>query len=132
MELESKEKYVHIDAIALEQISQVINSQPQTDLFLRIYVQGGCGGINYGMAIDSNKQDGDEEFVVDGLNVVVDRLSLPYVENVSVEYDTKGDKPGFRITHPNPDILSSPGGGCGSGSCGSGGCGADSGGGGCC
>lgn len=124
-----------IEPEAHTQISSVIEAQAQSDLFLRIYVQGGCGGIAYGMAIDSRVQDGDERFEIDGLPVVVDRISLPYVENVSVAYDTSGEKPGFRITNPNPEIFQSLGGGCGGGSCGSGGCGGGScgsGGGGCC
>jgi len=131
MEVKTKSEFVSITEAAKSQITSVIESQSVDNLFLRIYVQGGCGGIQYGMAIDSRLQEGDEKYDLEGLDLVVDRISLPYVDGVTVDFETSGEKPGFRITNPNPEILAGVGGGCscgsssggcGGGSCGTGGC----------
>lgn len=131
MELESKQDIVTITSTAMNQIQEVLKAQDKADLFLRIYVQGGCGGIAYGMAIDQRQMPDDKEYEVDGLKVVVDRISLPYVEGSIVDFDTSGEKTGFKIDNPNAEqLLAAAGGGCASGSCGTGGCGTGSGG--CC
>jgi iron-sulfur cluster assembly accessory protein len=126
--------FVNISEAALSQVKSVIESQDQKDLFLRIFVQGGCGGVSYGMAIDARKQPDDAEYTIDGLNVVIDRISHEYVEGANVDFDETGEKKGFRISNPAvEEKMSSMGGGCSSGSCGTdagGGCGSGSGG--CC
>ena len=132
-----KTAFVTISDEALNQVRTVIEAQEHTDLFLRIFVQGGCGGVSYGMAIDMKMQADDQVFDVQGVKVVVDRISAPYVEGADVAFDASGEKQGFRITNSNVDLSAQGGGGCcgeasteqagcGGGSCGSGG------GGGCC
>jgi len=128
MEVQSKEEVITITETAANQINSVIEAQETENLFLRLYVQGGCSGIQYGMAIDARFQEGDADYQIGNIRVVVDRISQPYVEGVTVDFDNSGAKPGFRVTHPNPEILAAAGGSCGSGSCGSGSCGS----GGCC
>lgn len=126
--------FVNISEAALSQVKSVIEQQDQQELFLRIFVQGGCGGVSYGMAIDARKQPDDAEYNIDGLPVVVDRISHQYVEGASVDFDESGEKKGFRITNPKvEEEMAAMGGGCSSGSCGTdaaGGCGSGSGG--CC
>lgn len=133
MAVETKSGIVTITEEAREQVVKVLEAQDNPDLFLRIYVQGGHGGIAYGMAIDSRFQEGDSDYDVDGLRVVIDRISFPYVDGATVAYDSEGGKAGFRITNPKAEeLLASMGscssGSCSSGACGSGGCGS----GGCC
>jgi iron-sulfur cluster assembly protein len=124
--------FVSISETALSQVKSVIAQQEQKDLFLRIFVQGGCGGVSYGMAIDMRRQPDDTEFTIDGLPVVVDRISHQYVEGASVDFDDSGEKKGFRISNPRvEEMMAEMGGGCASGSCGTGG-GCGSGSGGCC
>ena len=135
----TKTDFVTISDEALNQVKSVIESQDQKDLFLRVFVQGGCGGVSYGMAIDMKMQEDDQVFDVQGLKVVVDRISAPYVGGATVDFDTSGEKQGFRINNPTVDLSAQGGGGgcCGDASseqagCGGGSCGSDSGGGGCC
>lgn len=133
-ETKTENSFVSISETALSQVKAVIAQQDQKDLFLRIFVQGGCGGVSYGMAIDMRKQADDAEYVINGLPVVVDRISHEYVEGATVDFDESGEKKGFRISNPIvEEKMASMGGGCSSGSCGTesaSGCGSGSGG--CC
>ncbi len=129
MEVQVKPLIVEITENAVEQIKATLASQTVPDLFLRIYVQGGCSGISFGMALDNRGLDGDETIEHEDIKVVVDKNSLSYVNGAIVDFDDSGEKSGFKISNPNID-LSAMGGSCGSGSCGSdsGSCGS----GGCC
>lgn len=117
-ENKSEASFVTITEHALEQVKTVIEQQDQDGLFLRIFVQGGPGGVGYGMAIDMKKQPDDTEFVIQELPVVVDRISYQYVDGATVDFDTTGEKKGFRISNPKAEeLLAQMGGGCGGGSC---------------
>ncbi|MFV2014174.1 MAG: HesB/IscA family protein, partial [Candidatus Heimdallarchaeota archaeon] len=136
-ETKDENSFVRISSTAHSQVMSVIDSQEQKDLFLRIFVQGGCGGVSYGMAIDMRRQPDDTEFTINGLPVVVDRISHQYVEGANVDFDDSGEKKGFRISNPRvEEMMAQMGGGCGTGdSCGSGsdsGSGGSCGSGGCC
>ena len=68
---------------------------------LRIYVQGGgCSGFQYGMVLDE-AADGDEIFDIDGVKVIVDPMSLRYLEGAQVDYKEDLMGGGFAIKNPN-------------------------------
>lgn len=137
-ESKTETSFVTISDQALQQVKDAIKQQDQEGLFLRIFVQSGQGGVGYGMAIDTKKQPDDTEFIIQELPVVVDRISYQYVEGATVDFDTTGEKKGFRISNPQAEELLAQmgGGGCGGDSCcgdasaQATGCGSDSGG--CC
>lgn len=120
---------------AATELRDLINSQEKQDAALRVWVAGGgCSGLQYGMALDDNAPEAEDNvFEHAGIKVYVDPISLNYMSGASVDYvdDVLGG--GFKIENPN--AVSScgcgssfktegSGGGCGSGcGCGSGGCG---------
>jgi iron-sulfur cluster assembly protein len=68
---------------------------------LRIYVQGGgCSGFSYGMVLDE-VSEGDQVFDVDGVKVIVDPMSLRYLEGAQVDYKEDLMGGGFAIKNPN-------------------------------
>jgi iron-sulfur cluster assembly accessory protein len=68
---------------------------------LRIYVQGGgCSGFQYGMVLDE-AADGDEILEVSGIRVIVDPMSLRYLEGAEVDYKNDLLGGGFAIKNPN-------------------------------
>lgn len=76
--------------------------EEQSGKFLRLWVAGGgCGGLNYGLGIDSEMSDGDEEFESHGVKVVVDGLSLQYVDGSTIEYSQDVLGGGFLVNNPN-------------------------------
>jgi iron-sulfur cluster assembly accessory protein len=68
---------------------------------LRIYVQGGgCSGFSYGMVLDE-AADGDQVLEVAGVKVIVDPMSLRYLEGAEVDYKEDLMGGGFAIKNPN-------------------------------
>jgi iron-sulfur cluster assembly accessory protein len=68
---------------------------------LRIYVQGGgCSGFSYGMVLDEIGAD-DQVFEREGVKVIVDPMSLRYLEGAEVDYKEDLMGGGFAIKNPN-------------------------------
>jgi iron-sulfur cluster assembly accessory protein len=87
---------------------------------LRLFVEGGgCGGPAFGLVFDKAEKD-DVRYDCEGVSIVVDPLSLPYLQGASVDYVETPEVTGFKVTAPNAAAMGG-GGGCGSGGCGSGG-----------
>lgn len=108
---------------AAEVVKDLIAQQEREDLALRVYVAGGgCSGLQYGMALDENIEQDDQVFESNGVKMVVDSISLRYINGSTVDYVATGMGGGFKVENPNAT------GGCGCGSSfsteeGGGGCG---------
>jgi iron-sulfur cluster assembly protein len=107
-------------------------SQEKSDAALRVWVAGGgCSGLSYGMALDDNPpEDGDQMFEQDGVKIMIDPMSLQYMEGATVDYVDDNLGGGFKIENPNAvsscgcgssfkteDGQAAPSGGGGCGSC---------------
>jgi iron-sulfur cluster assembly protein len=98
---------------------------------LRVFVSGGgCSGLQYGMAIADELEEGDLELSQHGVRILVDSLSIQYISGASVDFVEDEMGGGFKIENPNAvrgcgcgssfaTEEGQAGGGCGSG-CGSG------------
>ena len=72
------------------------------DLYLRLGVEsGGCSGMSYSMAFDSNKTDFDREFEFDGLKVIVDFKALRPLAGTILDYQGGLLGGGFQFKNPN-------------------------------
>jgi|SRR5580698_440165 iron-sulfur cluster assembly accessory protein len=81
-----------------------------SDQGLRIsVVGGGCSGFQYSMNFDSRK-DGDIVTDFDGLSVIVDEISLPYIAGTTLDYVEGLHNAGFRFDNPRASRTC----GCGS------------------
>jgi iron-sulfur cluster assembly protein len=68
---------------------------------LRIYVQGGgCSGFQYGMSLDRVNED-DSVFELEGVKVIIDPMSLRYLDGAEVDYKEDLMGGGFAIKNPN-------------------------------
>jgi iron-sulfur cluster assembly accessory protein len=119
------------DKAAVE-IKSLFERQGIENAALRVFVSGGgCSGLQYGMAIADEVEEGDVEFDQHGVRILVDAYSMNYINGASVDYveDVMGG--GFKIDNPNAARSCGCGssfstedgeeaGGCGSGGCGSG------------
>jgi iron-sulfur cluster assembly accessory protein len=106
---------VMITPLAVEKVQALMAERELEDHALRIYVAGAsCSGIQYGLAFEKTPQESDTVIEVDGLKMVVDPNSLPYVDGVNVDFVETPRGAGFRIQNPkvNPGEL------CGGGCCG--------------
>jgi len=70
---------------------------------LRVFVSGGgCSGMQYGMAFEAQAQDGDMLVENHGVKLIVDPVSIFYLEGASIDFiedDLMGG--GFKIDNPN-------------------------------
>lgn len=114
---------------AAQELNDLIQSENKTNAALRVWVAGGgCSGLTYGMALDENDpEDGDQTFEHEGVKIVIDGLSLQYMDGSQVDYVDDAMGGGFKIENPNAvntcgcgssfQTEEGQGGGCGS--CGS-------------
>ena len=101
------ESYIHsviqISDGAVNKILSLADSEEDSNnLNLRVYVTGGgCSGFQYGFSFDKVIDEEDTCITKDGANLVIDSLSLQYLEGSTVDYteDLMGSK--FVITNPN-------------------------------
>jgi iron-sulfur cluster assembly protein len=75
----------------------------ETDVsVLRVAIEGGgCSGFQYGLGFDRGAQEGDHAFEVEGVQVVVDPFSAPYLMGATVDYLETIQESGFKIDNPN-------------------------------
>jgi iron-sulfur cluster assembly accessory protein len=62
-------------------------------------VGGGCSGFQYSLGFDS-KKDGDVVTELEGVNVFVDEISLPYIAGTTLDYVEGLHNAGFRFDNP--------------------------------
>ncbi len=77
------------------------NNKDQKATHFRVYVQGGgCSGFQYGFTLDEMRDD-DQTSEVNGVKVVLDPVSLPYLKGATIDWveDFRGS--GFVVQNPN-------------------------------
>jgi iron-sulfur cluster insertion protein len=91
-----------ISAAAARQISCLQEAEQNTELFLRITVDGGgCSGFQYDIKLDDSLQENDIVFTSQGLSVVADQVSLSFIDGSEVDYVADLTASQFVITNPN-------------------------------
>ena len=92
---------VTLSAGAAEKVGSLLAQEGRDCLALRIAVQpGGCSGLRYQLFFDERSLDGDQIFDFDGVKVVVDRMSLPYLGGATIDFVDTIEKQGFTIDNP--------------------------------
>jgi iron-sulfur cluster assembly accessory protein len=80
----------------------LLDQEGRDDLRLRVAVQpGGCSGLRYQLFFDERSLDGDDIHEFGGVEVVVDRMSLPYLMGATIDFVDRIDAQGFTIDNPN-------------------------------
>jgi iron-sulfur cluster assembly accessory protein len=62
---------------------------------------GGCSGLRYQLFFDERSLDGDVVSDFGGVEVVVDRMSAPYLAGATIDFADRIDAQGFTIDNPN-------------------------------
>jgi len=88
---------------AATKVASLLEQEGRDDLRLRLAVQpGGCSGLIYQLYFDERLLDGDTtaEFGA-GVEVVVDKMSVPYLDGATIDFEDTIQKQGFTIDNPN-------------------------------
>jgi iron-sulfur cluster assembly accessory protein len=88
--------------VAATKVKILLEQEGRDDLRLRIAVQpGGCSGLRYQLFFDERSLDGDMVEDYGGVEVVVDRMSAPYLTGATIDFADRIDAQGFTIDNPN-------------------------------
>ena len=86
---------------AFNQIRQVQLEENDTSP-LRIFIQGGgCSGFTYGFTFDETQADDDFVLEKDGVKVLVDGMSMTYLQGAEIDYKKDLTSAQFVIKNPN-------------------------------
>ena len=88
--------------VAAAKVKSLLETEGRDDLALRVAVQpGGCSGLRYQLFFDERQLDGDVVKGYNGVNVVTDRMSAPYLAGATIDFVDTIEKQGFTIDNPN-------------------------------
>ena len=105
------EETLKVSDAAVSRIKQLIANKGQGDLKFRVHIQGGgCSGFQYGFQLDEQMLEDDIVLKHDGVDVLVDPLSMQYLQDAEVDF--KNDLQGSRFFVDNPNAETTCG--CGS------------------
>lgn len=87
---------------AAQEVKAVLTDQGEPDAMLRVYVAGGgCSGLQYGMALETEPMEGDRVFEQKGVRIIIDQQSFPHLMGANVDYLEGLMGAGFKIDNPN-------------------------------
>jgi iron-sulfur cluster insertion protein len=96
---------------AVAKLRDLVAEEGNPNLMLRVFVQGGgCSGMSYGFTFDEMQNEDDFDFAYDDVRVVVDSMSMQYLQGASIDY--KEDLMGASFVINNPQAQTTCG--CGS------------------
>ena len=96
---------------AVTKLRELIAEEANPELKLRVFVQGGgCSGFSYGFTFDEIQNEDDFDFNYEEVRVVVDAMSMQYLQDSAIDY--KEDAMGASFVINNPQAVSTCG--CGS------------------
>lgn len=92
---------VKLSDVAAQKVRDLLEQEGRPDLRLRIAVQpGGCSGLIYQLYFDERVLDGDAVSSYDGVDVIIDKMSVPYLAGASIDFEDSITKVGFTIDNP--------------------------------
>lgn len=87
---------------ASEKAWNLLTTQGREDMRLRLQIEaGGCSGLVYKLFFDERTFDGDLIQQFGEVEVVVDKMSAPYLTGAVINYNDTIEKQGFDIDNPN-------------------------------
>ena len=93
---------VELTEQAATKVKNLLEQEGRDDLRLRVAVQpGGCAGLIYQLFFDERLMDDALERDFSGVQLVVDKMSSPYVDGATVDFEDTIQKQGFTIDNPN-------------------------------
>ncbi len=96
---------------AAQKVAGLIQEEGNDNLKLRVYITGGgCSGFQYGFTFDEEVNDDDTQIEKGGVTVLIDSMSIQYLNGAEIDY--KEDLSGAQFVIRNPNATTTCG--CGS------------------
>ena len=96
---------------AAQKVAGLIQEEGNDNLKLRVYINGGgCSGFQYGFTFDEEVNEDDTQIVNGGVTVLIDSMSIQYLNGAEIDY--KEDLSGAQFVIRNPNATTTCG--CGS------------------
>ncbi|HHQ69826.1 MAG TPA: iron-sulfur cluster insertion protein ErpA [Halothiobacillaceae bacterium] len=96
---------------AARKVQALIDEEGNPELKLRVFITGGgCSGFQYGFMFEEAMQADDVAIEREGVTLLVDPLSIQYLEGAEIDY--KEDISGAQFVIRNPNATTTCG--CGS------------------
>ena len=92
---------INMTPAAADKVSELLVQENDPSLALRVFVAGGgCSGLQYGMTLDE-EQEGDTVISISGFNILVDEMSMGYIDGSEIDYVDSLMGAGFTVNNPN-------------------------------
>lgn len=96
---------------AADKVRELISEEENDALKLRVFISGGgCSGFQYGFTFDENVEDGDTIVENQGVELLIDPMSIQYLTGAEIDYSEGIEGAQFVIRNPNASTTC----GCGS------------------
>ncbi|MBE0409097.1 MAG: iron-sulfur cluster insertion protein ErpA [Anaerolineales bacterium] len=99
---ETQTSSIQLTTAAADAVRELLEKKDLKNHALRVFVSGGgCSGFQYGMALENNILENDLVFDQHGVKVVIDEVSISYLQGASIDYVDELMGSGFKIENPN-------------------------------
>ena len=86
---------------AAGKVKELLVQEGRSDIALRVAVQpGGCSGLRYAMFLDDEISEKDVTAEHHGVRVVIDKMSVPYLDQAKIDFLDTLEQSGFTIDNP--------------------------------
>ena len=93
---------VTLEQGAVDKIKSLLAEEDNQDLKLRLFVSGGgCSGFQYGFTFDESQNEDDFVVEKDGVTLLVDAMSMQYLNGSTIDYSKTLMAEQFEIKNPN-------------------------------
>ncbi|WP_088345464.1 MULTISPECIES: iron-sulfur cluster assembly accessory protein [Rhodomicrobium] len=92
---------VHVTDRAARRISEIIAGEAAATM-LRVSVKaGGCTGFQYAFDLVADRENGDHVIEKQGATVLIDEVSMPFMNGSEIDFVDDLIGASFKITNPN-------------------------------
>ena len=94
---------ISLTPAASKAVNDILTERKLEGYALRVYLAGSgcCSGVSFGMALDNNIRDVDKVFDAGGVKLVVDEVSLDYLQGAKIDFINDPERgAGFMVDSP--------------------------------
>ena len=98
----SSQPVVTLTEAAIEKVKSMMAKEGKEGFALRVgVVTGGCAGLSYEMKFQKNPYDNDKTSEQNGLRIIINEESVPFLQGIQIDYVDTLKESGFKYKNPN-------------------------------